>query len=204
MIPFSLNSYSLTDPRSTANKSKRSGDLEEGQHLFYLFTDAAEKQQRIFRLLDSLLSASRTSVVYIAGKQGVKGIRLSMKDFGIDVAANERERKLKIADSEEWFLTKSRQPTFKTPEEIKVEIQRLGSDAKSAGFDFATIISETDMLVRKGFFQQYFALEKELGELTANSPIAFLCAYDERELTAKGLNDARSQLTAMHSSPLAV
>jgi hypothetical protein len=201
--PTSLNSYSLADPKGrTARPPERSGDIEENKHLFYLFDDAAEKQQRIFRMLASLLSASRTSVLYIAGQQGVKGIRLSMKDFGIDVAANEREKKLKIVDSEEWYLTRARQPTFKTNEEIKSEIQRLVGEAKSAGYEYATIISETDMLVRKGFFSEYFRLEKELAEMVSGSSIAFLCAYDERELLAKGLKEARSEISALHSSPL--
>ncbi len=198
-----MNSYSLADPSNQSPRSsKRANELEENDHLFYMFTDAAEKQQRIFRLLDSLLSSSRTSILYIAGKQGVMGIRLSMKDFGIDVAQYQKEGKLKIADSEEWYLTKARQPVFKPLEEIMAEVLRLAGSAKEAGFAYATIISETDMLVRKGFLQQYLLLEKEIAELVSKSTAAFLCAYDDRELQAKGLQESESQISALHSSRL--
>jgi hypothetical protein len=198
-----LNSYSLANPKDRlARSSKRIGDLEQSKHVFYLFEDAAQKQQRIFHILEAMLSDSNTSIIYIAGKQGVKGIRLSMKDFGIDVGSIEKEKKIKIVDSEEWFLTKARQPVFKPVHEIKDEISRLGSEAKASGFDYATIISETDMLVRKGYFPQYFLLEKELTDLIAGSSIAFLCAYDERELIAKGLKEAQNQISGLHSSSL--
>lgn len=198
-----LLSYSLADPRGpTPRPSKKSSELEENMHVFYSFIDAAEKQRRIFRLLEGLLSNSRTTVLYVAGKQGVMGIRLSIKDYGIDVAANQKEKKLRIVDSEEWYLTKTRQPTFKSDEEINGEIALLTSAAKKDGFDFATVISETDMLVRKGFFEQYLALEKDLAKLTEAFPIAFLCAYDERELEAKGFKNARSEVSALHSSDL--
>jgi MEDS: MEthanogen/methylotroph, DcmR Sensory domain len=195
-----LNSYSLADPKSSLPRIKRSSnELEEGKHIFYLFNNAEEKQRKIFRILESLLSGSRTSILYIAGKQGVKGIRLSLKDFGIDVALHEKQKKFKIVDSEEWFLTKARQPTFKPFDEICADFDHIGALAKTFGFDFATIISETDMLVRKGFAEQYISFEKEIGGLARKGSLAFLCAYDEREILARGLKSVPEEVTSLHA-----
>jgi MEDS: MEthanogen/methylotroph, DcmR Sensory domain len=197
-----LNTYSLADPSGQiAPPTRHSNELSKNSHIVYLFNDTEEKQQKIFPLLERTLSKS-TSVLYIAGKQGVKGIRLSLKDFGLDVAMYEREKKFRIVDSEEWYLSRSRQPAFKQPDEIVSEIKNFGSFSTSSGFECGTIISETDMLVRKGFFGRYLELERELLKLTESSPIALLCAYDERELEANGSKGRENEIFALHSSEL--
>ena len=138
----------------------------------------------------------------MAGKQGIKGIRLSMKDYGIDVATNEKENRLKIIDSEEFFLTRARLPTFKLPTELEEEVQNFQSSAAKSNFEFGTIICETDMLVRKGFFEKYLDFEKAMAVESTSHAFALVCVYDERELQAKGLAGAERDLLSLHSGAL--
>lgn len=153
-----------------------------GTHAAYFFKDSAEKQRRLFQLSLEFLDG-RSFVLYIAGKQGTKGIRLSMKDSRIDVAGYERQKKLRIVDSEEWYLTSGRATVFKTPESIAEQFQISYKEATQAGNEALLVISETDQLVRKGFVQQYLEFEKTASAIV-DSKISFLCAYDERELGA--------------------
>jgi hypothetical protein len=124
---------------------------------------------------------------YIAGKQGVKGIRLSMKDAGIDVAAFERAKRLKIVDSEEWYLISGKVPSFKPINEISLQFSRFQDEAlSSSGVDCVLIISEIDMLTRKGFFPSYQEFDKILGR---NIPkTIFVCTCDLQELKAAGIS----------------
>lgn len=178
--------------------SRDLGGVSVGSHAAHIFLDSAEKQQRLFALVNESLQDPSASVLYIAGKQGVKGIRFSMKDYGIDVGAIERQKKIKIVDYEEWYLS-SNHIDFKSIGEIREQFNAFAKSAEEAGFYYVTIISETDGLVRKGFFPQYRELELELGKNFALFRAVFVCAYDERELSAVGLKDAREDLASLHS-----
>ena len=178
------------------------GGISIGSHVAYIFVDSAEKQQRLFQLVSDSLQDPSAAVLYIAGKQGVKGIRFSMKDYGIDVGAIERQRKIRIVDSDEWYLVSGKTSSFKPIGKIRDQFSEFAEYEQKAGYYYLTIISETDSVVRKGFFEQYRELETELGRKLALFRAIFVCAYDERELSAKGLPDARSDLTSLHSSIL--
>jgi MEDS: MEthanogen/methylotroph, DcmR Sensory domain len=198
---ISLTSYSLADPRDKmTSRSNGTSEVTKNSHLFFQFNNSEEKQQKIFALVVRLLA--RSTIMYIAGKQGIKGIRLSMKDYGIDVAANERENRLKIVDSEDYFLTKNRQPSFKPIDDIQRELENFEASASRGNFEFSTIVCETDMLVRKGFFENYLEFEKQLPTIMTNGAWAVVCIYDERELQAKGLTGLESKLIALHSAVL--
>jgi hypothetical protein len=178
------------------------GGISIGSHVAYIFVDSAEKQQRLFQLVNESLQDPSAAVLYIAGKQGVKGIRFSMKDYGIDVGAIERQRKIRIVDSDEWYLASGKTLSFNPIGKIRDQFSEFAESEQQAGYYYLTIISETDSLVRKGYFKQYRELETELGKKLALFRAVFVCAYDERELSAKGLPDARSDLTSLHSSIL--
>lgn len=178
------------------------GGISIGSHVAYIFVDSAEKQQRLFQLVNESLQDPSAAVLYIAGKQGVKGIRFSMKDYGIDVGAIERQRKIRIVDSDEWYLVAGKTLSFKPIGKVRDQFNEFAEVEQQAGYYYLTIISETDSVVRKGFFKQYRELETELGKKLALFRAIFVCAYDERELSAKGLPDARSDLTSLHSSIL--
>lgn len=179
------------------------GGVAVGTHAAYVFSDSAEKQQRLFSIVDHSLQDPTASVFYIAGKQGVKGIRFSMKDYGIDVGAIERQRKIKIADSQEFFLTATKTQTFKPIETVRGQLTELAESQTKAGYYYLTVISETDFLVRKGFFQQYREFELELGRKLQLSRGVFVCAYDMRELAAAGQPESvKSELERLHSTLL--
>ncbi len=176
--------------------------MSVGSHAAYIFADSAEKQQRLFGLVSESLRDPSAAVLYIAGKQGVKGIRFSMKDYGIDVGSIEREKKIKIVDYEEWYLTSGKVPSFKPIGTIRDQFSEFAKAAEQAGYYYVTIISETDSLVRKGFFNRYRELEVELGKNIAMFRAIFVCAYDERELAAAGLREIKSDLSSLHASML--
>ncbi len=190
----------MTSTREEISPSSRIGEFAgEGTHSAYFFRDSREKQLRLFRLCVDCLEGS-TLVLYIAGKQGTKGIRLSMKDSGVDVAAFERKKKLKIADSEEWFLNSGRTATFKATELLTEQLKRMLKEWGTSGKEELMVICETDQLVRKGFIKYYMEFERTATELADGTSIAFVCAYDERELSAAHV--AREEIAKLHSKTI--
>jgi MEDS: MEthanogen/methylotroph, DcmR Sensory domain len=146
------------------------------------------------------MGSQNSFLLYLAGKQGVKGIRLSLKDVGFDVAAHERARQFRIVDSDEWFLQSSKQRyLFKSPELLKEQLTNVISEAVSAGFHFVTVISETDSLVRKGFYEKYEEFDNALGRRISELDAAIVCAFDRRELEAAGIRGASENISKMHS-----
>jgi len=130
----------------------------------------------------------------------VKGIRLSLKDTGFDVASYERVRQMKIVDSDEWFLRQDRQKwSFKDMSELREQLTNVIKEATAAGFYFVTVISETDSLVRKGFYDRYQEFDASLGRSLSGIDAAFLCAFDKRELEAAGITNESEDLTKTHS-----
>jgi hypothetical protein len=173
--------------------------LTVGSHAAYVFSDSGEKQQKLFSLISESLRDPSAAVLYIAGKQGVKGIRFSMKDYGIDVGAIEREGKMKIVDYDEWYLIAGRTPTFKPIATLREQISDFAKKAEKSGCYYVTIISETDALVRKGFCNKYRELELDLGKNVSDFRAILVCAYDERELAAAKIVDAKTELSNTHS-----
>ncbi|MHB1908086.1 MAG: MEDS domain-containing protein [Nitrososphaerales archaeon] len=197
-----MSGSALTPARKTLPaEPKDIGGLTIGTHAAHIFVDSAEKQQRLFALVSESLQDPSGSVLYIAGKQGVKGIRLSMKDYGIDVGSIERQRKIKIVDSEDWYLTLNRRD-FRPIGEIREQFSSFATLSSESGYYCVTIISETDAIVRKGFVEQYNQLELELGKRIGFFRAIFVCAYDERELEAIGRKDLVQNLSALHSTML--
>src|ERR1700730_8758194 len=129
---------------------RKRGFLEAGTHAAYFFELQSEKQSKIFPLCREILDSKNAALIYVAGKQGVKGIRLSLKDTGLDLTPYEKTKQLRIVDSEEWFLN-SRQQKFKDLTELEVELNSRANEVMGSGFNYLCMISETDMLVRKGF-----------------------------------------------------
>lgn len=175
-------------------------DLPIGSHAAYLYDDSSEKQSIIFGFVSENLEKRSSFVLYVAGKQGVKGIRLSMKDQGVDVSGNERLKRLRIVDSEEWFLFSGKTSSIKSIEELQTLFVKSAEDAARTGNEYITVISEIDMLVRKGFFQNYLAFEKKLGRGPTRFKTIFVCAYDTRELKAAGILSPRETLREFHDT----
>ncbi|MDG6921853.1 MAG: MEDS domain-containing protein, partial [Nitrososphaerota archaeon] len=139
-------------------------------------------------------------VLYIAGKQGVKGIRLSLIDTGLDVSGYQRSGQMNIVDSEEWYLSSPRRIQFKSDAELENEFRRVSEETISSGYNYLVVISETDMLVRKGFLAKYAELDAQLDSVIRDLKIGFLCAFDRRELVASGVKDATLQVTVTHQT----
>lgn len=173
--------------------------LQPGMHSAYFFDSQSEKQDRLFSLCREAVDEKNASLVYIAGKQGVKGIRLSLKDIGFDVSAYEKRNQMRILDSEAFFLTTTRQQQFLSFQEISEKIKTLEKESQSKGFGVLVILCETDMLVRKGFSAGYVDLEANISRLVSESPISFVCAFDRRELLAKGVSNPEAQIGPLHN-----
>ena len=130
----------------------------------------------------------------------MKGIRLSLKDIGFDVASYERVRQMKIVDSDEWFLSQDRQRWhFKDIAELHAQLKEVATDANTSGLSFVAVISETDSLVRKGFYDRYREFDDSLGRSITGTDAAFVCAFDRRELEAAGVTNVEEELSRSHS-----
>jgi MEDS: MEthanogen/methylotroph, DcmR Sensory domain len=175
------------------------GLVEPGVHAAYFFDFQAEKQQKLFSLCKEAVDQKNAYLFYIAGKQGVKGIRLSLKDTGFDVSAYEKRQQMKIVDSEEFFMTMTRQQSFQPIQNLNEKIIALEKESTSLRFSHLVIIAETDMLVRKGYLSSYEEFDKLMGNLVKHSPINLICAFDRRELLAKGVANPESELGPLHN-----
>ena len=154
----------------------------------------------LFHFCDRAVNAENELLLYIAGKQGVKGIRLSLKDVRFDVAMHERARQLRIVDSDDWYLQSGKQrQSFKSNEQLRDQLVAVISEASSAGYPFVTVISETDSLVRKGFYSKYAEFDSFLGRSIPDLATAFICAFDRREMEAAGVSNIREDLSKTHS-----
>jgi hypothetical protein len=179
-----------------------SGDrslIEPGLHAAYFFDSQSEKQLKLFSLCRESVDERNASLVYIAGKQGVKGIRLSLKDTGFDVAAYEKKSQMKIVDSEEFFLSMGRQQQFRASPEISDRIKLIESESRSKGFSSLVIVSETDMLVRKGFLSNYKDFDEAIPGFLEQTPVCLICAFDRRELSAKGVVNPEAEIGPLHN-----
>jgi hypothetical protein len=173
--------------------------IEPGIHAAYFFEFQSEKQLKLFSLCREAVDEKNASLVYIAGKQGVKGIRLSLKDTGFDVAAYEKKQQMKILDSEEFFLAGTRQQQFRPMEELTDKIKTLERESLEAGFASLLMVSETDMLVRKGYLPSYKGFDEAVGDLVSTSSATMLCAFDRRELSAKGISNPEADIGPLHT-----
>jgi hypothetical protein len=174
---------------------------EPGTHRGYIFHSSSEKQDVLFsRVRESILQ--NFGVLYIAGKQGVKGIRLSLIDTGFDVASYQKNNQIRILDSEEFFLENPRRPQFKGIEQIAEQLQKIIAETLNSGCSSLMVLSETDMLVRKGFFQKYLEFDEWLAKGAEGLKASFVCAFDERELIASGAKDELARVEQLHSSML--
>jgi hypothetical protein len=174
--------------------------LVQGTHLAYVFSNSAEKQSTLFHFSERAVGTENSYLLYIAGKQGVKGIRLSLKDVRFDVSMYEKARQLRIVDSDDWYLQSVKlQRYFKPNEQLKDQLTSVISEASAAGYPFVTVISETDSLVRKGFYGKYSEFDLFLGRKISDLAVAFVCAFDSRELEAAGVGNVREDLSKSHS-----
>jgi MEDS: MEthanogen/methylotroph, DcmR Sensory domain len=173
-------------------------ELEIGTHAGYVFESNADKQVKLFALCKDSVLAKNCGLLYIAGKQGVKGIRLSFIDTGFDVAACQRNGQMRIVDSEEWYLTALHKLQFKSVVELESEFRKAAADTIALGFSFLVVISETDMIVRKGFLQQYAEFDAHLGKAMRDLKTTFVCAFDRRELLAAGIKDPEIAVSHLH------
>lgn len=181
-------------------KNERHDGLAPGDHVAHVFETNSDKQQKLFSLCFDCVGSRNAYVLYIAGKQGVKGIRLSLKDVGFDVAAYERNSQFKIVDSEQWYLTSTRQPTFKSFEELHSQLLDVSKTISDRGFSMAVLISETDMLVRKGYYTAYKEFDTGLGKKLSELNVALVCVFDRRELQAAGISNALAEVSEFHTA----
>jgi hypothetical protein len=173
--------------------------LDPGIHAAYIFDSQSDKQLKLFSLCREAVDVKNASLIYIAGKQGVKGIRLSLKDTGFDVSAYEKKGQMKILDSEEFFLSTGRQPNLRPNEQIEENIMDYEKEALRLGFSELVIICETDMLVRKGFLNGYKDFDASMTKFLLVSHSILVCAFDRREMTAKGVANPESEVGPAHT-----
>lgn len=176
---------------------KSSADSRDGSHSGYIFQSNSEKQQKLFELCREQIM-KQCGILYIAGKQGVKGIRLSFIDTGFDVAGYQRNGQMNIVDSEEWYLSGPRRNQFKPFEELEKDFRKVSEGTVVSGYTRLLVISETDMLIRKGFLQEYAKFDEQLGRSINDLRITFVCAFDERELAASGVKDPILHVSDLH------
>ena len=64
----------------------------------------------------------------------------------------------------------------------------------------AVLISETDMLVRKGYYTAYKEFDTGLGKKLSELNVALVCVFDRRELQAAGISNALAEVSEFHTA----
>lgn len=182
----------------TRSNPSNGRDLKPGSHYGYVFMSSSDKQAKLFEICKDALLIKSSGILYIAGKQGVKGIRLSLKDIGLEVSSYERIKQFKIVDSEEWFTLSARTSQFKKLDELESQFKKASDESVACGFSYLTVVSETDMLVRKGFLSKYKEFDKLLNQKVRELKLAFVCAFDKRELQAANVSDPTAEISELH------
>jgi hypothetical protein len=180
------------------NNFRDVSDPDIGTHTGYIFESNSEKQLKLFKLCKESISKN-CGLLYIAGKQGVKGIRLSFIDIGFDVASYQRNGQMRIVDSEEWYLSGTHRTQFRSIEELEAGFRKISSETIASGYSYLVVISETDMLVRKGYLPRYAEFDAHLGRMIRDLKITFVCAFDRRELSAAGIKDPTLHVADLHA-----
>lgn len=181
------------------NNFREADGVDVGGHVGYVFESSADKQVKLFAICRDAVDLKNCGVLYVAGKQGVKGIRLSLIDTRFDVSSYSKSGQMEIVDSEEWFLENERSPKFRSLEDLSRKFTEASARTEAAGYNCLVVISETDMLVRKGFLAKYLEFDEHLGRTIKDMRIAFVCAFDKRELLAAGIKDPASKVSESHS-----
>ncbi len=74
----------------------------------------------------------------------------------------------------------------------------LEKEASKAGFAGLVILCETDMLVRKGYLAEYEKFDESMGRILPQSSVTLVCAFDKRELSARGVANPEAELGPLH------
>jgi hypothetical protein len=179
-------------PTSSRNRVAFIKDLKVREHTAYLYDMVDDKQIILFSYVMNAIEEGGLAV-YIAGRQGKKGIRLSMRDFGIDVNRSEERHALQILDASEFFLEKENGPV-KSAIKIEQQYKTLVETSLNYGLKSLRIAAETDDLMHKKRGNDYISQDLLLGkELPFEATL--VCAFDLREMNNDSDKEAKEQLT---------
>ena len=147
-------------------------DLELGKHAVFFYPNVHDKHHVLFTFIQRGVEEELKGI-YLCGKQGTKGIRFAMKDFGIDVLGSEKAGLLKIIDALEWFTEDG---VFKASSVIEQQYRLLCESAPQSSIRGLRVVVEVDNLINGRFTSDLLVYESAIGH-NIELPLTMVCAY---------------------------
>lgn len=146
--------------------------LQLGEHVAFFYQNVDDKHHGLFTFIQRGVEEGLKGI-YLCGRQGTKGIRFAMKDFGIDVLGSEKARLLKIIDASEWF---TKDGVFKASSVIEQQYRLLCESAVQSGITGLRVVVEVDNIIYGRFTSDLLAYESTIGH-KIELPLTIVCAY---------------------------
>jgi len=156
-------------------------DLEAGSHSVFFYRNSHEKHELVFSFLQSGFQNGE-GAIYVAAQETPAKIRRSMKDFGLNVKALEKDGVLRIFGYDEWYIIDGEVNAAQILESAK----RVCDEAMEIGLKGIHGCGETACFFEHNKEKELLEYELTIGK-KLDLPVTALCAYDVNH--AKSLDE---------------
>jgi signal transduction histidine kinase len=157
--------------------------LREGEHVCLLYNeDPAEQLPALLPYMQQGLQAGER-VIYVADDIGPDRLRQSLREYGVDVDASEKQGALQIWTRREWRLPGPLDPIAKA-QQVREAIDAAMRDGHT-GARFAIEMTWTlGPAIEADELQRWEAM---LNDVLAGGPVRMICQYSRRRLAPEVL-----------------
>jgi hypothetical protein len=156
-------------------------DLEAGSHSVFFYRNSHEKHELVFSFLQSGFQNGE-GAIYVAAQETPAKIRRSMKDFGLNVKALEKDGVLRIFGYDEWYIIDGEVNAAQILESAK----RVFDEAMEIGLKGIHGCGEAACFFEHKKEKELLEYELMIGK-KLDLPVTVLCAYDVNH--AKSLDE---------------
>jgi len=153
--------------------------LSTGDHAVLFYESLDVKQQVLFTFLREGLERG-AGVLYIAGEETPEQIRKKIRKFGMDVEQFQLKGALRVLNYDPLLIRKG---MVNPIPEIMENFNGIIRDFEISGKREIRFAAEGPyQFIRRDKMQELLELEKTFGQ-TLRIPIAFICAYNAKQIT---------------------
>lgn len=150
--------------------------LKTGSHAIFFYASPQEKHEVLFSFLQDGFEKGKGGV-YIAGQETPVQIRRSMKDFGINVKALEKEGALRIISDDQWYMIDGKFETARVADLAK----KVLDEAVERGFKGLNMCGETSCFFESKMERDLVQFELMWGR-ELNLDVTGVCVYDANQV----------------------
>ena len=147
-------------------------DLEAGNHCVFFYRNSHEKHELVFSFLQAGFQKDE-GAIYVVAQETPAKVRKSMKDFGLNVKALEKDGALKIFSYDEWYIIDGEV----NPPQILESAKRVFDEAIEIGLKGIHGCGEAACFFEHNKEKELLEYELMIGK-KLDLPVTVLCAYD--------------------------